>query len=60
MPKRETAPLGAPCWVDLLTSDADRSRSFYSELFGWKAEEPAPQFGGTSCSRRTLCRSPEP
>ena len=46
MPKRETAPLGAPCWVDLLTSDADRSRSFYSELFGWKAEEPAPEFGG--------------
>jgi predicted enzyme related to lactoylglutathione lyase len=37
---------GAPCWVDLLTSDADRSRSFYGELFGWKALEPDPQFGG--------------
>jgi predicted enzyme related to lactoylglutathione lyase len=46
MPTRETAPLGAPCWVDLTTSDAERSRSFYCQLFGWTAEEPAPEFGG--------------
>ena len=46
MPKRATAPIGAPCWVDLLTSDADRSRSFYSQLFGWKPEEPSAEFGG--------------
>jgi len=46
MPRRETAPVGAPCWVDLLTSDPDESRTFYSELFGWTAEEPNPQFGG--------------
>ena len=26
MPVRDTAPAGAPCWVDLLTSDAERSR----------------------------------
>ncbi|HEV7526488.1 MAG TPA: VOC family protein [Acidimicrobiia bacterium] len=46
MPLRETAPVGAPCWIDLLTSDPDRSRAFYTELFGWKAEEPNAEFGG--------------
>lgn len=37
---------GAPCWVDLLTSDPDRSHAFYGALFGWVAEEGAPEFGG--------------
>jgi predicted enzyme related to lactoylglutathione lyase len=46
MPKRETAPTGAPCWVDLMTSDTDRSRAFYCELFGWTADEPSEEFGG--------------
>ena len=46
MPAREAAPIGAPCWVDLMTSDTDRSREFYCELFGWAAEEPAEEFGG--------------
>jgi uncharacterized protein len=38
--------IGAPCWVDLLTSDVDASRAFYGELFGWKALEPSAEFGG--------------
>jgi hypothetical protein len=46
MPTRETPPPGAPCWVDLMTSDTERSRAFYTELFGWTASEPAEQFGG--------------
>lgn len=46
MPARETAPVGAPCWVDLMTSDTDRSRAFYGQLFGWTAEEPVEEFGG--------------
>ena len=46
MPLRETAPVGAPCWIDLFTSDPDKSRAFYTELFGWKAEEPNAEFGG--------------
>ena len=46
MPTRDTAVIGAPCWVDLMTSDTQRSRAFYGELFGWTAEEPAEQFGG--------------
>jgi predicted enzyme related to lactoylglutathione lyase len=29
-----------------MTSDTDRSRAFYTELFGWTAEEPAEEFGG--------------
>src|SRR4051794_41917273 len=46
MPKREQAPLGAPCWVDVTTSDADRAQAFYGQLFGWTASESAPEFGG--------------
>ncbi|MDQ4009867.1 MAG: VOC family protein [Actinomycetota bacterium] len=46
MPTRDAAPLGAPCWIDLTTSDTERSRAFYCQLFGWTAEEPAEEFGG--------------
>lgn len=43
---RSAAPLGAPCWVDLWTSDVEGSRIFYTELFGWRADEPSPDFHG--------------
>lgn len=46
MPTRDTAPTGAPCWMDLMTSDPDRSREFYTQLFGWTADEPQAEFGG--------------
>jgi predicted enzyme related to lactoylglutathione lyase len=46
MPHRDSAPIGAPCWVDLLTSDPDRSRAFYGELFGWTSESAGEEFGG--------------
>jgi uncharacterized protein len=46
MPTRDSAPIGAPCWVDLMTSDVEGSRAFYSALFGWTADEPNEQFGG--------------
>lgn len=46
MPPVEKYPVGAPCWADLWTSDVDGSRSFYSELFGWEAQEPSEEFGG--------------
>jgi uncharacterized protein len=39
-------PIGAPCWIDLLTSDAGRARDFYNEVLGWSAGEPSEQFGG--------------
>lgn len=46
MPTRDTAPTGAPCWVDLMSSDTERARAFYCEVFGWTAEDPNPEFGG--------------
>ena len=36
-----------PVWVDLSTAEADRSRNFYSKLFGWQIDvNPDPQYGG--------------
>lgn len=26
---------GAPCWIDLMTSDTEKAREFYGTLFGW-------------------------
>jgi len=46
MPTRDSAPIGSPCWADLWTSDVEGSRKFYSDLFGWEAQEPSPEFGG--------------
>lgn len=46
MPKRDTAPTGAPCWIELYTSDVARARAFYSAVFGWTADEPNDAFGG--------------
>src|SRR6202035_3468259 len=46
MTTRDHSPLGAPCWIDLWTSDVEGSRRFYSELFGWEALEPSEEFGG--------------
>jgi predicted enzyme related to lactoylglutathione lyase len=46
MTVRDTAPLGAPCWTDLWTSDVEGSRRFYAELLGWEAQEPNAEFGG--------------
>lgn len=38
---------GAPCWVDLLTSDTARAEQFYGELFGWTAEHgDEERYGG--------------
>lgn len=29
---------GAPCWIDLMTSDTVKARKFYGALFGWTFE----------------------
>ena len=29
---------GAPCWIDLMTSDTEKAKSFYNALFGWTYE----------------------
>lgn len=47
MPTRSTAaPIGAPTWIDLSTSDEARSHAFYGELFGWTVQVPEQDFGG--------------
>lgn len=46
MPIRDSAPLGAPCWIDLTTSDLDRARDFYAAVFGWTFESTGPEYGG--------------
>ncbi|MCP9485569.1 MAG: VOC family protein [Gaiellaceae bacterium MAG52_C11] len=36
-----------PCWVDVMSPELDRTVSFYSDLFGWVAEQdPRPEAGG--------------
>jgi predicted enzyme related to lactoylglutathione lyase len=37
---------GTPCWVDLGSSDVDKSVSFYGDLFGWQADDAGPDSGG--------------
>src|SRR3954453_17938377 len=46
MTTRDAAPAGAPCWIDLMTDNAEAVRKFYSDLFDWTAEEPSAEFGG--------------
>lgn len=46
MPSRDLAPLGAPCWIDLFSTDTDKAKQFYGELFGWTFEDSVPEFGG--------------
>lgn len=46
MPVRDSTPAGDPIWIDLMTSDPAKSRAFYTELFGWEADEPNEEFGG--------------
>lgn len=46
MPTRESAAVGAPCWIDLGTSDADRAREFYGQVFGWTFSDAGPDYGG--------------
>jgi len=53
MPKRDTSRF---CWVDLAASDAEAAKSFYTELFGWRAREQAA--GGGRFTRFALGDSP--
>ena len=46
MPLRATAPVGAPTWIDLMTSDVEASRAFYGDLFGWTSEQGGEEYGG--------------
>jgi uncharacterized protein len=36
---------GTPCWVDVTSTDIERTNAFYGQLFGWKAEDQGEQAG---------------
>jgi uncharacterized protein len=46
MPTRTDAPLGAPIWILLQTTDEAVARAFYGHVFGWEGEDADPAFGG--------------
>jgi uncharacterized protein len=41
-----TIVVGAPCWIDLFSSDTDRAKDFYGRLFDWTTMDPGPEYGG--------------
>jgi uncharacterized protein len=43
MSERSGFAPGVPCWVDTWQPDADAAMSFYTELFGWEAEDTMPE-----------------
>lgn len=45
MPVAETAPVGAPVWFDLSSSDPKAAQAFYEGVFGWTSEEMGPDYG---------------
>lgn len=51
MVQMSSYPHGTFSWVELSTTDTDGAKSFYSELFGWEAED-APVPGGVY----TMCK----
>ena len=47
MTKRTSYEPGTPNWVDLMTTDVVGARAFYSQLFGWVAEDQIDPESGT-------------
>src|SRR6476620_3768503 len=48
MPDRPSLT-GAPCWIDLTSSDPQQVIPFYTGLFGWRSDtNEDPQYGGYS------------
>ena len=58
MPKRDSAPVGAPCWVDLFTSEpATTPRPSTASSSAGRRRAPARSTAATSISPRTAYRS---
>jgi predicted enzyme related to lactoylglutathione lyase len=53
MSERDGYQPGVPCWVDTWQPDADAAVTFYTELFGWEAEDTMPP--GTP-GKHFMCR----
>lgn len=45
MPKFEKTVIGAPCWIDLTSTDLEAVKPFYKALFNWSFEDTGPEFG---------------
>lgn len=45
MPQQNSFPNGAPCWMDLASSDPDESKDFYGGLFGWSHQQAGEEHG---------------
>jgi uncharacterized protein len=43
---RYAAPVGAPTWIELTTSDTEAAQRFYRNVFGWTFESAGPEYGG--------------
>ncbi len=52
-----TLVVGAPCWIDLYSSDIDKATEFYGQLFGWTKEMQRESSAATSRSSRTASTS---
>ena len=46
MPGTDDLVAGAPAWVDVTTTDLDRTVAFYESVFGWTAERGDERYGG--------------
>ena len=42
MSERDGYQPGVPCWIDTWQPDADAAVAFYTQLFGWEAEDTMP------------------
>jgi predicted enzyme related to lactoylglutathione lyase len=52
MAQAGTSVANRPVWVDLASPDAEASREFYTQLFGWQVDvNPDPQYGGYGLAR---------
>lgn len=45
MPRRQDIIPGAPCWLDLMTTNKQQAMAFYGELFGWTEQESGEEYG---------------
>ena len=47
---------GTPCWVDLFTSDPERSQAFYAAVLGWEFADQGEAYGGYTLATRDGAR----
>lgn len=52
MAQTTTSVASKPVWVDLSSSDPEKARAFYADIFGWDIEvNPDPQYGGYALAK---------